>query len=117
MSPLVPEALGLPARGRGPGPGRRRHGQVCGRAGVREREPCNCVVALPVPGRRHQLVLIQCVILPSPLPPPTSCDVHGVRLPERRVCAAFALVSRFSRCEPAARAGFLTFKTKTNGTL
>lgn len=34
-TPVVPAALRLPARGRGPGPGRRRPGQVCGRPGVR----------------------------------------------------------------------------------
>lgn len=96
----------------GGAPGRCAVAQVCG-----DPEPCSRVVALPARGRRHRLVPIQCVILPSPLPPPTSCDVHGVRLPERRVCAAFALVSRFSWCEPTARAGVLTLKIKTNGTL
>lgn len=87
-------------RDRGGGaPGRCAVAQVCG-----DPEPCSCVVAFPAPGAgaTDSLVRIQGVILPSPLPPPTSCDVHGVRLPERRVCAAFALVSRFAWCEPAA---------------
>lgn len=121
-SPASPEGPGESPRPRGASPPGARTGTGTGeaapRAGVRARRCAGTRSRaaawwpfLPR-GRRHRLVPIQRVILPSPLPPPTSCDVHGVGLPERRVCAAFALISGFSWCEPAARAGVLTFQNK-----